>query len=156
MHCNPPLSFSTSSETYIASALRDGTAIAVSDGSYKEEWGLEALIIEGPDHATRLITATCTSPGHPKDKDAYRSELAGIFHMVSIVEEISRKFNIPEGAIMIACNGLSNHFDLISAIDHKILKYPLTWYWIYVKGREEDQTDPLDRWVSLNVECDTA
>ena len=92
--------------------------------------------------------------------------------MVSIVEEISRKFDILEGAITTACDGLnvikksmgcktrylclSNQFDLISVINHRIIKDPLTWSWIHVKGHQDDQTGPLDRWASLNVECDTA
>ena len=88
-----------------------------------------ALIIEGSDHANHQITVTFISPGHPKYQDAYRSKLAGIFHVAYIVEEISREFNILEGAITIVCDGLnaiknamdratryscvSNHFDLI-------------------------------------------
>ena len=51
---------------------------------------------------------------------------------------------------------LSNHYDLIYTVDHKILKYPLTWYWRHVKDHQDDQTVTLDRWFSLNVECDSA
>ena len=51
---------------------------------------------------------------------------------------------------------LSNHFDLISEIDHNILKSPSTWYWIHFKGHQYKQTGPLYIWSSLNVECDTA
>ena len=40
---------------------------------------------------------------------------------------------------------LSNQFDLILEIDHKILKPPLTWLWIYGKVNQNDQTGPLDR-----------
>ena len=66
------------------------------------------------------------------------------------MEEIIQKFKILESAITIYCDGLntikkamdiktryscpSNHFDLISAIEHKILKYPLIWYCRHVKG----------------------
>ena len=45
--------------------------------------------------------------GHPKYKYKYISEPACIFHVVSIVEESSRKFNILEGEITIACGGLN-------------------------------------------------
>ena len=87
--------------------------------------------------------------------------------MVSIVEEISHNFNILEGAIKIAFNGLntikeamhcktrysclSNHLNLISAIDHNIIKSPLIWYWRHIKDHQDDQTGPLDIWVPLNV-----
>ena len=79
--------------------------------------------------------------------------------MVSIVGEISRKHNIPEVVITIAYNGLtilkkamysktrysclSNHFNIISAIDHKILKSPLTWFYRHIKRHKDDQTGPL-------------
>ena len=104
---NPPLSLRISSETYIASEIREGTAISVIDGSYKEDWGVVALIIEGSDHATHKITATCTSTGQLKYQDSYISEPTGIFHVVSIAEEIVWKFNIIEGAITIVCDGLN-------------------------------------------------
>ena len=50
---------------------------------------------------------------------------------------------------------LSNQFDLISEIYHKILNSPLTWFWQHVKGHQDDQTGPLERWATINVECDT-
>ena len=139
----PPLSNRNISETHIASALREVSSKSTSGGSYKEDWGPAALIVEGAEHKTHQIATSCTCPGLPKDQDAYRSELAGIFHVVSIVEEISQKFNILEGKITITCDGLntikkamdietrypclSNKFNLISAIDHNILNSPLTW-----------------------------
>ena len=55
---------------------------------------------------------------------------------------------------MIQDTHVSHHFDSISAIDHKILKSPLTWFWRHVKGHQDDQTGPLDRWSTLNVGCD--
>ena len=51
---------------------------------------------------------------------------------------------------------LSNHFNLISAIDHKILKFTLTWYWRHVKFYQDNQTVPLYRRASLKLEFDTA
>ena len=66
-----------------------------------------AIIIEVYEHAKHIITATCTPPGHAKDQYAYRSELAGIFHVVSIVEHISIKFNILEGTTTIAYDDLN-------------------------------------------------
>ena len=87
------------------------------------------------------------------------------------MEEISLKFNISEGAIKIACDGLnvirkymysatrysclSYHFDLILATDHNILKSPLTYFWRHVKGPQDDQTGLLDRRATFNVECKT-
>ena len=50
---------------------------------------------------------------------------------------------------------LSNHVDPISAINHKIRKSPLTWFWRRIKGRQDDKTVPLYIWATLNVGCDT-
>ena len=80
------------SESHISSTLREVILIAVSDIPYKKHWGTEALIIEGSEYYKHQISATCTSPGNSKYQDAHRSELAGIFHVVSIVGEISLKF----------------------------------------------------------------
>eukprot|EP00957_Ditylum_brightwellii_P084819 6449610-Ditylum_brightwellii.AAC.1 len=48
----------------------------------------------------------------------------------------------------------SNQYDLISVIDAKIQKSPLQWTGRHGKGHQDDQIGPLDRWASLNVECD--
>ena len=47
---------------------------------------------------------------------------------------------------------LSNHFDFIPTIDHKILKSTLTWFWSHVKGHQDDKTGTLYRWDTLNVD----
>ena len=49
---------------------------------------------------------------------------------------------------------LSNHFGLISEINHKIQKQPLTWYWRHIKGNQDNKTFPLDIWATTNVEYD--
>ena len=48
----------------------------------------------------------------------------------------------------------SNHFDLILSIDNKLTKSPLTWSWRHMKGHKYEQVEPLDRWETLNVECE--
>ena len=44
--------------------------------------------------------------GIPKDTEAYRSELAGILHSVSIIETIFKKHSLNEVLITAACDGL--------------------------------------------------
>jgi len=68
----------------IAAALRDGTAIAVSDGSFKDQFGTAALVIEGPDSDNQMLAVNVT-PGHPEEQLSYRSELSGIFGIVTFV-----------------------------------------------------------------------
>ena len=155
---------------YIATAIHNGEAIAVSDGSYKDGKAAAACIIEGAENQKHRITATSTSPGEDNIQDAYRAELTGIYTIVTLVEGICEYHCINRGSITIACDGIealkkamdqdtyfscqSNQYDLISAIDAKIQKSPLQWTGRHVKGHQDDQIGPLDRWASLNVECD--
>eukprot|EP00957_Ditylum_brightwellii_P050535 3832835-Ditylum_brightwellii.AAC.1 len=64
---------------YIAKAIRNGTAIAVSDGSYKSPHSAVACIIEGATPNLHSNTAETTTPGGPEIQDAYYAELAGIY-----------------------------------------------------------------------------
>ena len=79
----------------------------VSNGSYKENWDTSALIIKGHEYAKLRIATAFTSPGQAKYQYEYRSDLKGIFHVLYIVEDISLKFNIIEGAITVACDCLN-------------------------------------------------
>ena len=51
---------------------------------------------------------------------------------------------------------LSNHFNIISGINHKLQESPIQWFWRHIKGHQDDHLGPLDRWASLNVTCHTA
>eukprot|EP00957_Ditylum_brightwellii_P042622 3227618-Ditylum_brightwellii.AAC.2 len=118
------------------------------------------------------ITAMYTVPGHTYTHDAYRAELIGIYMITQITQQLCRLHNITEGSITIACDGLealrkamstetscsplSSQFDIISAIDTAINGSPLIWKWCHVKAYQDDHVAPLDRWATLNVDCDAA
>eukprot|EP00957_Ditylum_brightwellii_P200752 15303456-Ditylum_brightwellii.AAC.1 len=61
---------------YIAAAISDGTAIAVSNGSYKDSQSAAACIIEGVTPNKHSIIAKATTPGPLEIQDAYRAELS--------------------------------------------------------------------------------
>lgn len=71
----------------IAQAIRDGTAIAVSDGSYKNERGTAAFILEISDNfeETGRIVGVNSIPGEPEDHTSYRSELGGVSGVIDTV-----------------------------------------------------------------------
>eukprot|EP00957_Ditylum_brightwellii_P159500 12141244-Ditylum_brightwellii.AAC.1 len=56
----------------IAAALKDRTAIAVSDGSYKNNRSAAACTIEGKEHIRLRIICMTTTPGDLDNHDAYR------------------------------------------------------------------------------------
>ena len=84
-----------------------------------------------------------------------------------ITDKIWSKFNITEGEIAAACDGLdaiimpinkdtsfwikSSYFGILSEIDAKLKGYQIEWNLRHAKGHQEDQVGPLYRWASLNV-----
>ena len=113
------------------------------------------MITEGNKHGNHRITFTSITPGTAKDQDAYRSDLTGIYNVTSIIETICEKHNIRSKVIKAACNGTNaiirdvdtnttylcqtNNFELIFAIEKKLMKYPLTWSWINVKVNQDEK-----------------
>ena len=47
---------------------------------------------------------------------------------------------------------LLNHFKIILTINNKILRSTLIWFWLHVKGNQDDKTGTLDIWNTLNVD----
>ena len=122
----------------------------MSYGSFRNIWGTETLIIKGGKISHPRITATSKTSGNPEDQEAYRSELSGIIHTITIIGKICSKFNIIEAEITAACDGMdaiimamdkytyfsikSENFDMLSAIDAKLEQYNIQWNWRYFKG----------------------
>eukprot|EP00957_Ditylum_brightwellii_P096586 7356049-Ditylum_brightwellii.AAC.1 len=48
---------------YVAQAIRKGEAIAISNGSAKDNWNAAAFTIEGKSYGTNRVTGTCSTPG---------------------------------------------------------------------------------------------
>jgi hypothetical protein len=154
----------------IARALRAGTAVALSDGSYKDQFGTSAMIIEA-ENSSHNIIAVNVVPGNAEDQGSFRSELSGIFGLVIMVNVICKVHNITYGAIECGCDGqvvlnkLSNlenaidlngkQFDLLSATRSALLASPVNWSFRHVKGhQDEDLEAVLDRWAILNIQMD--
>jgi hypothetical protein len=68
-----------------AQAIADGTAIAVSDGSFKDGHGTASFIITTLER-TFSIQGDVISPGDSSIQEAYRSELVGLLGTVLLVE----------------------------------------------------------------------
>ena len=94
-----------------------GTAIAVTDGSFKNTLGTAAFTLQ-PDldmrsdtHAYVMVNQT---PGAPQDMDAYRAELGGIFGIIDLANQLCQEHHILSGAITVGCDCAS-----ILAISHR-------------------------------------
>jgi hypothetical protein len=141
----------------------DGKAIALSDGSFKDGFGTSALVIEAEDSEDNII-AVNVIPGNTDDQGSYRSELAGIFGQVIMVNTICKVHGITQGEIECGCDGEGainkvfskedeanttdgSQFDLLSAIQAAIKASPILWKFRHIKWHQDDIRDAnLDRW----------
>jgi hypothetical protein len=156
---------------YVAQAIREGTALAVSDGSFKDAVGTAGFVVEGPRYNFHRILGDCMVPGYGDDQSAYRSELCGLMGIMYTLRELCAHHHIKTGAITVACDGLSAirkaldedstfscrsaQFDLLAAIESVLLRLPIQVRWRHVDGHQDDgRVGPLDRWEQLNVEMD--
>ena len=156
----------------IVKDIANGTAVAVSDGSYKDNGGTAAWILEN-NTGTQRIRGVVNVPGTVLDQSPYRSEIAGIYGIVVVVETIKEVLGMKKGRIIVGCDGKNaleqtvlfkenlcscqqQHFDLISGIQGYIRDSTITYEPTHVKGHQDDVKEyrELDRLSMLNVEAD--
>jgi hypothetical protein len=156
----------------IASGIRAGTTIAVTDGSFKLHRGTSAFTLVDLASGTQLTGANHV-PGLPNDHCSYRSELTGILGTVILIDIVCTFFRITSGHVTIGCDNLEagrhgisfespptpsdDHFDIISAIFAIKRRLPVRLTYRHVEGhqREKYPGQPLDSWALLNDDMDT-
>jgi hypothetical protein len=155
----------------IAQAIQNGTAIALSDGSFKDGFGTSAIIIEASDPGDNIIAVNVV-PGCKDTQSSFRSKLSGIFGQVIMINTICQLYGITHGSITCGCDGedalrqsfspyhtastKGSQFDLLSAIQTAIKSSPITWKFQHVKGHQDKDADAtLDRWAILNIQMDS-
>ena len=159
--------------TAIAIAIRNGTARAISDGSYIEEVqkGSSAFIITPGKTIENRFVGYNWVPGSPEDQNPYRSELAGINGVLSAIAVIVKMKDITEGEIEIALDGLSAKnqveknldylsihqtcFDIIQDIRNRIKELPIRIKWRWVEGHQRERgRGKLYWWARQNERVD--
>ena len=169
------LSLTTRNGAYNSAKCRIQTArtsatLSTQELLFKDEVGTSTWKIRGTtdeQHLTRVNTV----PGSAEDQSAYRSELAGLYGIVSALTCLCQHLDIREGAITVSCDGevtldyvfdwsakwlkpTAPHLDLVSSLSKMIQSSSLQWRFRYVKGHQDDFAGPLDRWATLNVAMD--
>jgi hypothetical protein len=142
----------------IAQAIRDGTAIGISDGSFKDGFGTASWVLEGlsPRHRIRGDNIV---PGDTADQGSYRSELSGLYGITMGVYALCEFYKIAQGAIEVGCDGITalergfdeaknpsistQHFDVILAIRNIRARCPIRWKHRHVKGHQDDNRSIL-------------
>jgi hypothetical protein len=130
----------------------------VSDGSFQDQYGTSAWAIEAESSVDRCTGADIPPEaafqnnrrkgvnivsGAPSDQSAYRSEVAGLFGIDTMVRELCGFHDITAGTVYLGCDGLSAllnctdidyvvkptspHFDLITATRAMFQQCPVKW-----------------------------
>ena len=158
----------TGSLDVIANAIRQGTAIAISDGSLKDTYGTAAMVIEAsPAHRLRAVNIV---PSPIKPGDSHRCELAGLYGLVVCCNVLCEQYEIEQGRINIACDNINaigvfddeyhphpkyENFDLESAVYTQAQNSNIHWTAEHVKGHQDDKLHhTLTHKELLNVEMD--
>ena len=81
-------------------------AICISDGSFKNARGTACFTILGPSEEGSIICPMIV-PGGMEVQNAYRSELAGLYGAVVMINVLCKTYNIRSGKVQICCDGLS-------------------------------------------------
>eukprot|EP00978_Attheya_sp_CCMP212_P021928 scaffold64534_cov32-Attheya_sp.AAC.2 len=91
----------------VAQAIRDGTARAVSDGSYLISTGNGAAVyvLLGFSSRHMRIEGSLVVPGCSLTMSAYRSELWGLYGIVYILEDLCIQYTITDSHVTIGCDG---------------------------------------------------
>jgi hypothetical protein len=155
----------------VPTCIRNGSCLAISDGSFKDQHGTASWTVQGEDSFGALGSSLIT-PGNPEDQSACRSELAGLFlGIATIVDLLCQYYDITEGTVTIGCDGLQAllhatssvdftstkmaQFDLVGATRTMLRRSPVTWKAEHVLGHQDDDVHAtLDRKAMMNVTMD--
>ena len=87
----------------LANDNRAEQAIAVSNGSYKEDRGAAFFVLQEQSTRAHKIIANITF-SYLVDMDAYCSELCGFYGILAMTEDLVYQFNLINGCVEVASN----------------------------------------------------
>jgi hypothetical protein len=123
----------------IAVDIKEGKGVVVSNGSFKDQNGTAAVVIEGTKAGRRVTSSVIVSGGSSK-QCAYRSEVARILAALQMVNTVAQFYGIEEGKCIMGCDGQSAlyqffqkrqnsedipHFDVIAAAKAEVPQLPI-------------------------------
>jgi len=79
-------------EEMVIEAIRQGIAVAVSDGSFQNQAGMAAWTIKSVTKANQIVGHGWT-PGLAEDQSAYRSELFGLWGIIHTLTHLTKNTN---------------------------------------------------------------
>ena len=158
----------------IIQSIRNGSAKAVSDGSFVPEEGIGTAgwIIEGNTIGNQ-VKGQFETPGSRSSQCSHRSEMWGMLGIIMTTNAFCLDHNITEGSIIAKCDGEGTikiltwlhkitknsrkHYDIITAIQGALDVSPIQWQFVHLKGHQDKYMSfsQLDRWAQLNVLVDS-
>lgn len=155
------------------SALQEGKAKAVCDGSYfpEEQVGAAAWVFE-EDITDTSISGAMPVVGQKEEQNPCRSETMGIYCVLLHLLQICQQHRISKGNITIYCDGLSaiqqlqyyspdnfstgKNFNIYNAIVETRKMLPISIEYKHIKGHQDKGTaySSLSRIAQLNVLVD--
>lgn len=158
----------------VAAGIRFRIACAISDGLFKNKYGilvgiLSSTLHEDPGDHIQFVNSV---PGINADQSSYRSELAGVLGILQITEAIVQNHDLRSGLITIALDGYKalcqlsnsnnewllclgqNSFDIISTIRITMAKLPISIKWKWIKDHQAKRGKLPDWWGKQNAIVD--
>ena len=163
------LILSDDSGVAIRDAIKEGTCLAISDGSFKNNRGTSAGIIEKQGIPESRLIVLNRVPGIAEDHSAYRAELAGVCGTITAITKIVQYYNIKIGKARIGLDGQSvlnritnpnsikssmPSYDLLRYITDKVKTSPINIEFFWVKGHQDDFGEVITYEGHLNIQCD--
>jgi len=162
----------TNEGTPIIQAITSGHAMAVSDGSFKDNQGTMAwMIYDTRNPKVALGQGVITTPGSTTAQGSYRRELAGIYGLVTTINILTKYHGQAQGSILIICDGeaalnksmkpwmsnpLEKHFDIIHMIHIGVRATKLQWKSKHIKGHQTEEALALSDKARWNDTMDKA
>jgi len=151
--------------------IRLGTAIAVTDGSFKDQFGTAAFTFRANMVDQRGLSFVHMTPGMPEEMTPYRAELGGLFGIASLLSRLERTYDLSQGRITVGCDCVAAlnrintdyppaphlaSFDILWELYILLKNSTVQWRTHWIKGHQDDHAgyDDLDLWGQLNVDMD--
>ena len=153
----------------IAEAIRNKTAVALTDGSFLRKGAAGFCVGSTLDPVWK---GACRVPGALTDQSAYHSELVGIYATLQMCLKLCQEYSISSGGITIACDNIAagrslqrtlyypnptcDHFDVLQAIFRLLQTLPIQICYRHVEGHQSEKypSRVLDPWAVLNEQMD--
>ena len=165
------LKFPDDDGEYLAQAIREGKALAVSAGSYKAQThtATSAFLLEGPDHESHRIIGVNRIPGRPRALSSYRAELGGIAGILILVKCLCQVHKVSHGKVRIGLDnasaiaqskddsplsGQAPSRDLVTEIRQLLTHLPIQCEFFWIMGHADQKVGHETYEQRLNRLCD--